>query len=100
MKVLGTGCINKARDGVAGLLFSVCMLLSPAGVTEVRFFILFFLKICIHLSDNQCCTSMFVVLCFLGNQCGFVLVRRDLSNNRLVAIPPNLFVLLGDLLQL
>lgn len=30
----------------------------------------------------------------------FFWLLRDLSNNRLVAIPPNLFVLLGDLLQL
>lgn len=35
-----------------------------------------------------------------GNQCGFVSACRDLSGNRLVTIPPNLFVLLGDLLQL
>lgn len=30
----------------------------------------------------------------------FFLRHRDVSNNRLVAIPANLFVLLGDLLQL
>lgn len=30
----------------------------------------------------------------------FFWLLRDLSNNRLMAIPPNLFVLLGDLLQL
>lgn len=58
---------------------------------EVRVKDVVFLGICAHVIRQY-----FLWLCFLG----CVWLRRDLSNNRLVAIPPNLFVLLGDLLQL
>lgn len=54
--------------------------------------------------DLCCCTSIFVCcFVFLFWETGVdprLDLSRDLSNNRLVAIPPNLFVLLGDLLQL
>uniref|UniRef100_A0A8C2XH71 Relaxin family peptide receptor 1 n=1 Tax=Cyclopterus lumpus TaxID=8103 RepID=A0A8C2XH71_CYCLU len=45
-------------------------------------------------------TYLSVVLCFFVEMIIFISACRDLSSNRLVAIPPNLFVLLGDLLQL
>lgn len=88
---------------IAGLTFSACLLCNFApyasqGVTD------FSLEICVHAFVTHrmflyanICLSLCV---FSGNRCGFASARRDLSNNRLVAIPPNLFVLLGDLLQL
>lgn len=52
--------------------------------------------------EASLCECKVELCCFESDtnvSCLFLLLR-DLSNNRLVAIPPNLFVLLEDLLQL
>lgn len=83
------------------LFFSLPVILStPSPLTELLRVDLP-LKICMHPSNAQCCTSIFIhCSLFLENWCGFVCAHRDLSRNRLAGIPPNLFVLLEDLLQL